>query len=183
MAGYSSITPSINVNTASGQLRTELLNTFVRLDGQLTLTPFKITTTNGPILTSGAAEETLLTTNIGTGTLSKEGSSLLIHIAGTTGANANNKTIKLYFGGTEIFTTGAFAGNDISWTIQAEVIRNGASAQICYTQFVGSATLTTAVKVTTASVNLATSQVLKLTGQGTTSGDISAYYWKVLLLT
>lgn len=181
--GYRSLTPSINVNTSSGQLRTELLNTFTRLDGQLALAPYRLVTQNGPVLSVGATETTLFTTGIDFNTLSKLGTSVLIFACGTTAANANNKTIKVYFGGTEIFTTGAFAGNNISWTLQAEVVRNGGSAQICWTQFMGSATLTSAVNVVNTTVSLTTQQILKITGTGTTSGDCSGSYWKLILLT
>lgn len=183
MSGYRSVTPAINVSTESGQLRTELLNTFARLDGQLVLAPYRVATTNGQVLSTGAAETTLLTTNIDVGTLAKNGSSLLVFAAGKTGANGNNKTIKLYFGTTAIFDSGAFAGNDVSWTLQAEIVRNGATAQITWAQFFGSATLTSKVTVGTAAINLALQQVLRVTGQGSASGDVSAYYWKVLLLT
>lgn len=182
MAGYRSITPAINVNTESGQLRTELLNTFTRLDGQLGQAPYKATSQNGPTLSSGAAETDLLTTNIDVGTLSKVGSSLLIFACGTTAANSNNKTIKLYFGSTVIFDSGAFAGNDIDWTLQAEIVRNGATAQITWAQFFGSATLTSKIQVGTATENLATQKDITLTGTGTTNGDVSALYWKILLL-
>lgn len=183
MSGFRSITPSINVNTSSGQLRTELLNTFNRLDGQLSAAPFRAFTFNGPVLsTAGGAETTLLTTNIDVGTFSKQGSSMLIFACGTTGANGNNKTINLYFGSTQIFTSGAFAGNGISWTLQAEIIRNGATAQITWAQFFGSATLTSKVQVGTAAVNLATSQSISLTGIGTATGDVSASFWQGILL-
>lgn len=183
MSGFRSITPSINVNTASGQLRTELLNTFTRLDGQLVNAPYRLFNFNGPVLSTGAAESTLLTSNVDVGTLSKQGSSILIFACGTTAANANNKTIKLYFGTTEIFTTGAFAGNGISWTLQAEIVRNGATAQITWGQFFGSATLTSKIQVGTAAVNLATIQSVSLTGTGTATGDVSALCWKGTLLT
>lgn len=183
MSGFRAITPSINVNTSSGQLRTELLNTFTRLDGLLVNAPYRAFTQNGPASNTGGAETDLFTTNIDTGTLSKQGSSLLIFACGTTAANGNNKTLKLYFGSTEIFTTGAFAGNDIDWTLQAEIVRNGATAQITWAQFFGSATLTSKIQVGTASVNLAVIQDITLTGTGTASGDISALYWKATLLT
>lgn len=183
MSGFRSITPSINVNTESGQLRTELLNTFTRLDGLLANAPYRAATFNGPVLSTGATESELLTTNIDVGTLSKQGSSLLIFACGKTASNANNKTIKLYFGSTVIFDSGAFAGNDVSWTLQAEIVRSGASAQITWAQFFGSATLTSKIQVGTATVNLATQQEISLTGTGTTTGDVTAYYWKILLLT
>lgn len=183
MSGFRSITPSININTESGQLRTELLNTFTRLDGQLSNAPYRISTTNGPVLSTASTETTLLSTNIDVQTLSKQGSSILIFACGTTGANGNNKTINLYFGDTVVFTTGAFAGNGIKWTLQAEIIRNGASAQIVWGQFFGSATLTSKIDVTTATESLAVQQDIRLTGLGTTTGDVSAYYWKLTLLT
>lgn len=182
MSGFRSITPSINVNTASGQLRTELLNTFSRLDGQLTQAPYRIFSNNGPVLSTGTDETTLFTTNVDFGTLSKLGSSILIFACGNTGANANNKTIKLYFGTTNIFTTGEFAGNNISWTLQAEIVRNGSTSQITWAQFFGSATLTSKIQTGTASVDLVNTQPITLTGTGTASGDVSALYWKGILL-
>jgi len=182
MSGFRSITPSINVYTQSGQLRTELLNTFTRLDGQLANAPFQVGSFNGPALSNGAAETTLMSENIDVGTLSKQGSSLLIFACGTTAANGNNKTINLYFGTTQIFTSGAFAGNNVGWTLQAEIVRNGATAQITWAQFFASATLTSKIQVGTASVNLALQQSISLTGTGTATGDVSASYWKITLL-
>lgn len=183
MPGFRSLTPNINVNTASGHLRTELLNTFTRLDGQLINAPYKVASQNGPSLSSGAAETDLMTANIDTGTLSKVGSSILGFVCGTTGANANNKTIKLYFGSTVIFDSGAFAGNDIDWTLQFEIVRNGASAQITWAQFFGSATLTSKIQVGTASESLVTTKDITITGQGTANGDVSVLYWRLQLNT
>lgn len=183
MSGFRSVTPSISINTESGQLRTELLNTFNRLDGQLVLAPYRLFTNNGPALSTGAAETTLFSTNIDFNTLSKVGSSILVFICGTTGANANNKTIKLYFDTYEVFNSGAFAGNDIDWTLQAEIVRNGGAAEITWAQFFGSATLTSKIQVGQAAVDLTQSQPLILTGTGTTTGDVSALYWNGQLLT
>lgn len=183
MPGFRALSPNINVNTESGQLRTELQNTFARLDGTLQLAPYRIATQVGPVGNTGSSETDLLTTNIVIGTLAKQNSSILIFACGNTAANANNKTLKLYLGSTELFTTGAFAGNNISWTLQAEIVRNGASAQAYWTQFFGSATLTSKVTTGTATVSLASNQTLKLTGTGTASSDITALYWKVILLT
>lgn len=183
MSGYKSITPSINVNTTSGQLRTELLNTFSRLDGQLSLAPYRAAAANGPSSSVLTGETTLMTANIDVNTLSKVSSSLLIFACGTTAANSNNKTLNLYFGTSQIFTTGAFAGNGISWTLQAEIVRSGQASQITWAQFFGSATLTSKVQVGSANMNLATNQTITLTGQGTSTGDITSSYWKILLLS
>lgn len=180
---YRSIVPNININTDRGQLRTELLNTFSRLDAQLVAAPFRLTSFNGPAGNSGAAETTLATFTVDQGTLTKQGSSLLIFASGKTAANANNKTVKVYFGSTVIFNSGAFAGNNVSWALHGEIVRNGAASELTYVSWVGSATLTTAVNTATATESLATSEILKITGTGTSSDDISLYTMRVLLST
>lgn len=182
MAGFRALSPNINVNTESGQLRTELQNTFARLDGELQLAPYRITTQVGPTASSGSSETTLLTTNIVVGTLAKQNSSILMFICGNTAANANNKTIRLKFGSTTLATFGPYALNDGSWTIQAELVRNGASAEAYWAQYFDNAG-NLEVVVGTAGVSLASNQSLTITGQGTSNSDVTALYWKNLLLT
>lgn len=178
---FASITPNITVNTESGQLRTELLNTFSRLDGQLAAAPYRLATTSGPIGNTGVVETDLFTYTLDTGTLNKLGSSILIFAAGKTAANANNKTLKLVFGSATLFTSGAIAANDKDWNLQAELVYNGGSSQISWAQFIqNGATPLTATATST--VAFASSQTLKITGTGTASDDISAYYWKLILL-
>lgn len=181
MAGFSSLTPNITVNTDSGQLRTELMNTFNRLDGQLKQAPYKLYSQNGPVGNAGAVETTLMTNTINFGTLQLNGQSLYILAAGKTAANGNSKTLKLKFGTTTIFTSGALASNNIDWTLQAEIVRNGGSAQIVWTQFLrnGSSPIVT---TSTAAESLAVNVTVSITGQGTATDDISCYYIKQLLL-
>jgi len=181
MAGFSSITPNININTSSGQLRTELGNTFARLDGQLKFAPYRLATASGPVGCVGATETTLMSTTIDHGTLNALGNSLLIFAAGKTNANVNNKTFKLVLGTTTLFTSGALALNNVDWAFQAEVVFNGGSSQISWAQFNrnGSSPIVT---TTTATENFSNSLTLKITGTGAATDDISSYYWKVLLL-
>lgn len=183
MAGFRALSPNINVNTESGQLRTELQNTFARLDGSLQLAPYRIATQVGPASNSGSSETDLFSVNIDVGTLAKQNSSILIFACGNTAANGNNKTFKMKFGSTTLFTSGAFAGNNISWTFQAEIVRNGSNAQVFWSQWSGSATLTNVVTTGTANEDLAVTQAITFTGQGTATGDISMLYYKLLLLT
>jgi len=184
MAGFRSITPSINVNTESGQLRTELLNTFTRLDGQLSLVPFKLGTTAGPVGNSAGAETDLSDTTVSQGTLAKSESSILLFACGKTAANANSKTIRLFFGTTEIFTTGAVALNGVDWTLQAEIVRTSDVSQVSWIQFFSTtATLPQKVAVNTSSVDLAQNQSITITGQGVAASDVLLYYTKTLLLT
>lgn len=181
MSGFRAITPSINVNTESGQLRTELLNTFLRLDGQLAAAPYKLSTQNGPIGNTGAAETTMQSLQIDFNTLSKLGASIQIFVCGKTAANANNKTYKVKLGATTLFTSGAVALNNKDWTFRGEIVSNGATAQIFYGEFTsnGNAPIVT---TTTASEDLGTNLTLEFTGQGTSTGDISQFYYKLVLI-
>jgi hypothetical protein len=180
MAGFRALSPNISVNTQSGQLRTELQNTFARLDGELQLAPYRIDQQTGPVGNTGAAETTLATKTIDVGTLAKQGSSILILAAGKTAANGNSKTIKLKFGSTTIFTITS-AMNNVDWTLEAEVVRTGATAQITYAQFVASSLSTS--QVGTAAIDLAAATTVSVTGTGVASSDVSFYYWKLILLT
>lgn len=182
MPGFSALSPNITATTQSSQLRIELLNTFARLDGQLSQAPYVLYNSVGASGNSGSSETDLASTTINFGTLGLNGSSLHITAAGNTAANGNNKTLQLYFGGSSIFSTGAFAGNGISWTFQGEIVRSGGSAQVVFGQFFGSATLTSKIITTTSAISLASNQILKFTGTGTASSDISLSYIKVLLL-
>lgn len=183
MAGFRAITPNINVNTTSGQLRTELLNTFTRLDGQLALAPYRLGAMSGPVGNSAGVDTTLESITVSVGTLSKEESSILLFACGKTAANANNKTIRLEFGGVELFTTGAQAFNNVDWTMNAEIVRTSSTSQVTWVQFFSTATLTQKVSVNTSSVDLAQNQAITITGEGAGAGDVLLYYTKALLLT
>lgn len=183
MAGFRSITPSINVNTESGQLRTELLNTFTRLDGQLSLVPFKLAAQGDPVGNSAGAETTLSSIVVSQGTLAKSESSILLFACGKTGNNANTKTIKLKFGTTTVFDTTAVALNNADWTMQAEIVRTSDVSQVVWIQFFSVAPLAQKTTVTTASVDLAQNQTISITGEGASASDVLLYYVKTLLLT
>lgn len=181
MSGYRSIVPAINVNTSSGALRTELQNTFARLDGQLNLAPYRLATQNGPVGNTGSSETTLMSFQLDFNTLSNIGQTLTIVAVGKTNSNANNKTFKVKLGSTTLFTSGALALNNVDWAFQGEIVCNGATSQIFWGQFVrngGSPIVTT----TTSSENLGTNLVVSFTGQGTASDDISLYYYKSALI-
>jgi len=182
MSGFRALSPNINVNTESGQLRTELQNTFARLDGELQLAPYRVAVGTGPVGNVTTSETDLVTYTVTYDVLSKTNSSLLIFASGKTAANANNKTLKLVLGSTTLFTSGALASNNIDWTLQAEILRVGAASQIVWAQFLrnGSSPIVT---TTTTAVDMSVNNTLKLTGTGTASSDISYYSWKILLLT
>lgn len=174
---YRSITPSININTESGQLRTELLNTFTRLDGQLALSPYRVGYTLGPISNGSGVDEIMSSCTLSYNTMSKNGQSIIISACGTTTANANNKNIQLYFGGTLLFETGNQAFNDVQWTIQAELVRSSDQSQTVMVEFNATATLTQKITVTTASEDFSQNNNIEIRGVGTVN-DIQLYYAK-----
>lgn len=181
MAGFRSITPSISINTESGQLRTELLNTFSRLDGQLSQAPYRIATQNGPVGNTGTGETLLMQFTLNQGTLTQIGASILIFACGTTNANANNKTLSLYIGNTAVFTTGAVALNNKDWTFQGEIVFNGGSSQITWGQFQSNGTAPI-IETNTSTESLAVNKNITFTGIGGATDDISLYYYKATLI-
>lgn len=128
---------------------------------------------------AGVTEEDLWTYNLPANTLSANNYLVRITAFGSTAANANNKTVRLYFGGTLVSTSATVAANDGRWTHVADVYRTGASAQ----RAIGTAAMNAAgdASASTVRLNYATiaadttaAIVIKVTGQnGTASaGDI-----------
>lgn len=180
--GFSSITPNININTGREQLRTELLNTFSRLDGQLVLAPYRLFTAGGPTGNVGGAETDLFSYTLTFGTLNKTNSSILLFACGNSAANGNNKTLKVKFGSTTLATIGPFALNNGSWVIHAELVRTGASTESFWIEYHDNAGNNT-IAVGTASESLAVNQSLKMTGTGTANSDTTMLYIKGSLFT
>lgn len=186
MSKFPSITPGINSQTGSAELRNQMLATFRNIDNRFLVTPGVIYSNIVGGTSSGATETTLLSIPIGSDYLAKNNSSILVFMAGAFGANANNKTIKVKFNTPStaniINTIGPTAYNAIGWTAQFEIIRTGGSSQLEWIQFFpsGSATITGS---TTASVNLLEGGTILVTGTGTASADVTLTYAKAYLMT
>jgi len=123
--------------------------------------------------TTGTIEETLLQYTLPANTLAVNGRGLRITVYGTTAANANSKTLKLYFGLTvlnSLNTTSSGSGLVITGT----VFRTGASTQISGTTGLTNTGL--AIIGGTASAEALSGTVLiKVTGTTPTLlGDITA---------
>lgn len=78
---------------------------------------------------ASTAETDLITYSLPANSLSANGQLLRITVWGTTGANGNTKTIRLYFGGTVVRQIGPTAPNNQDWRIEAIVVRTGANTQ------------------------------------------------------
>jgi len=114
--------------------------------------------------TSG--ETDLLTYTLEKNTIKYNKEFIEIKAFGTFASNGNSKTIKLYLGTTEIYTT-TTTQNGGSFSINSTIIRTNSAAQRIITEFAGSSSYTTATE------DLTTSLVLKFTGNSSSSGDIT----------
>jgi hypothetical protein len=109
------------------------------------------------------------------GTLNANGKVLRITVMGITGATANNKTVKLYFGSSSLTFFGPTAFNNIPWICQMTVVRTGASAQIAYRMFSAqAATYGSVGTAITPAENTANAITIKCTGTNGTAaaGDV-----------
>ena len=126
---------------------------------------------------TGTAEQVLQTYTMPPSMLSAAGQSVRVKCWGATGATANNKTRKLYFGASSI-TTATEAANAQTWVLELFVMRTGAATQaVLGTGIAGTGSITVLPVVNTAGTDdLTAGVVIKCTGTDGTSAaaDITA---------
>jgi hypothetical protein len=118
---------------------------------------------------SGSSETDLASYTLPANTLNANGQSLLVLIAGSYAANSNTKTIKFKFGSTVITLQSGSAQNNNDWFAQILISRYGVDQQDICTE---GATFSTTASVTYATEDDAASIVIKVTGQGSATGDV-----------
>lgn len=135
---------------------------------------FGMTNKSGNINTG---EDTLYTNTIPANILSNgiSGHQVRLKIFGTFAANANAKTIKVYFN-TLIFTTGAVAFNGGAWEINVEILAVTALVQrVSITFITGAAAMPTLVTVLDTAVDTTAVSTITVTGTATATDDILGY--------
>lgn len=122
----------------------------------------------------GTGEDDLMTYTIPAATLGATGDWIEFEAAGTFAATANNKQIRVKYGATTLYDTGALAITAASdWSLVGKVIRTGAATQKCVVRFVASdAGVADSTDYTTAAETLSGTVVLKLTGEATANNDV-----------
>lgn len=126
------------------------------------------------VLASG--ETDLLTYAVPANTLGTDAQWLDVTAAGYTAANANNKTVKLRFGGEVVADTGALALNNKTWRIHARIVRNSVTGQFV-TGEIGSsdkALLPMIGQYGFLTRDLSTALNIIVTGDGGADGDVTA---------
>ena len=98
-----------------------------------------------------------------------------IEAFGTTAANENAKTIKVYLGGTAVMTFGPFNANAESWRLEVKIHRGsgGSGQQKAVGVLVGGSTIGTVVKTSETSPTATAAIAAKITGTGVATGDIT----------
>lgn len=125
---------------------------------------------------TGTLEQTLQTYTMPASQLASAGQAVRVRCWGTTGANTNVKTRKLYFGAS-VISTAAEAANAQNWVLELVVMRTGAATQsVSGTGLAGTAGVTPLSYVNQGIDNLAAAVTIKCTGtDGTSSAsDITA---------
>lgn len=135
----------------------------------------RITTNVTSTPTVDASEDDLMSYTLPAQRLYENGQTLEITAWGTTAANANNKRVKLYIGGTVVLDSGAIAANNKPWFLRATLIRSSTTAGLAISegQFNGAAIQVTHTGVTVASTGWDATQIIKVTGTGTAAADIA----------
>ena len=130
----------------------------------------------------GTAETDLMSFILPAGILDVDNKSVKITAWGATAANANLKTLKLYFGANISASSHSFTFNNSSWELSAIVVRTGATSQIAIEKILISTNTPTLVQTILSQV-LANAITIKMTGQSAVaSGDITCQGMIVELL-
>lgn len=137
----------------------------IKFGGRLTAN----TTQVGNALTG---EDDLMTYSVPAGILAVNGQNIFAIASGSFAANANLKTLKCYWGATQVFSSGAIAANAGDWRMEVQVIRTGAATQIVNVDWSsGNALLISSAAVVTATETLGGAVVLKWTAEATLNDD------------
>jgi hypothetical protein len=119
---------------------------------------------------ANTTETTLQQYTLPANALTVAGQGVLVTCWGTTGATANNKTRKLYFGTTSTITTAAEAANAQSWWLALKVMRTGAATQTTLgTGMAGTASVTPLNSVVAGTDALTADVLIKCTGTNGTA--------------
>ena len=127
----------------------------------------KYTSTGTP---ASSTETDLHTFTTVSSSLGADGDGFTMTSGGTFAGNASaTSQLRVYFGGTQIFATGALtAAAAGSWHIECEIIRSSSTTVRCITKFTTANAVTTPLVTQTdlTGLTLSNANILKVTGQG-----------------
>lgn len=123
---------------------------------------------------SGSGETDLASCTITAGLVQNNGDAIRLQFSASFAANANSKQVRVYFGTTLLWDSGSIAANSGRITVALTLYRTGATAQNWESISAGHPSLITDhAQGGTAAETWASAPVLKVTGQGVSSTDIT----------
>ncbi len=185
IAGYFSMPNGSSVATIQGV--TNSIQSFAFMPSGKIIGGMNIPTTNQQTAMIGNAKSDVSTIgNVGTGVdnllsfviqanvLANTGDYAEFDAFGEFAANANNKTLKIVYGTTTIFNTGAVAFNASNWRIHAKILYTGASAQKTIVTFWSNdATTPFLQEIFATTESNAANKTVQFTGEATSNDDIT----------
>ena len=154
----------VALGTLAGLVGTS--TTFAKVGGVL----LSSTTGVGNITTG---EDDLMSYTCPASTLGADGDSYEFEFSGSFAATANNKRVRIKYGGTTMLDTTALLINSGNWFCFGRIIRTGAATQRYYVEFsTDNALLVATAKTGTAAETLSGTVTLKATGEATATDDI-----------
>lgn len=152
-------------------------------DGSITLTSDdlpdinkkaeNINTSTTDVGNIGSGEDDLITYAIPAGKLATNGDYAEFTMTLSFAANANNKQVKLYYGATNFYASGAQAQDNGTMEITGKIVRTSATTQkITFHQINNTALFPDYANFATASETMANAITLKATGEATSDNDI-----------
>lgn len=126
-----------------------------------------------PAGNTGAGEDDLIAYDVPSGILKDDGAGLEFDCAFSFAANGNNKRVRIYFGATLVYDSGAQAQNGGSLVAKVTVIRTGLATEQIYATVNASGTLFDDSAVFLAATeDLNAPVVIKATGEATANNDV-----------
>ncbi len=121
----------------------------------------------------GAGEDDLYSYTLPAGQLSANNQVVTAQFSGyVIGHASGTRTIKIYFGGTNIFSSGALAEtSNTNWQANVTLIRVSSSAVKYAVTFMRRATFSTFAMSQVTGLTLTNTQILKVTGESSTAAD------------
>lgn len=122
----------------------------------------------------GTGEDDLITYSVSAGTLANDGDYITFEGSGLFGGSINSKRLKIYFGSTIIFDSGALAVTITSeWVTEGTIIRTSATTFKADVRLNSSfASLSAYADYSTGTETLANALTLKHTGEATANDDV-----------
>jgi hypothetical protein len=125
------------------------------------------------IVGSVGAGSDLMSYTLSKNSLKTKGDFIEIDAFGTFAANANNKTVTLTFGSTDIFSIAGTAINSGSWNLKARIIKTGDATQEIIVDGNGTNAVLIKTVYTSGAEDFTSDLVIKVSATGTANDDVT----------